>query len=374
MNISQLKLVNFRNYTEEKIDFHPSFNIITGLNGMGKTNILDAIHFLCLGKGYFSGMDKFSVQHENTFFRLEGTFIETNKNTNVVLKYQMGGKKELEVSGVVLDRLSDHVGQFPCVIFAPEDIKLLQDTSEARRNFLNNTLVQFDKDYLTAVIFYNKLLKSRNVYLKSMLATHAFDDLYLESLQEQMVHPAKVIFEKRKQLIGQLQQVFEEVYAILSKKREKCVMLYESQLHKEDPLDLWNSSMSRDKILGRTTCGIHKDDLVLWMNSKPIKNFGSQGQLKSFILALKFSQYRILETSKKVKPLIMLDDIFDKLDEQRVGQLMELVSGDSFGQVFVTDTDNKRIPSLLKNLKKGGRHFTIESGTIKQVQDYEPAQ
>lgn len=369
--LQSLKLTQFRNYKQEKIDFHPAFNTITGLNGMGKTNILDAIFFLSMGKGYFTGLDRYSVQHSQEFFRIQGFFTDGENSLDVVVKYKTGGKKEVEVNGVLMERLSDHVGKIPCVIFAPEDITLLQETSEARRNFLNHTLIQYDAEYLDAIITYNKLLKSRNSFLKQSAAGHSYNDLYLESLHEQMAGPARLIFNKRKQAIQELNILFELLYKVISGNSEECFLTYKSQLENEDPLHMWKESLSMDKLMGRTTAGIHKDDILLWMNGKPIKNFGSQGQIKSYILALKLAQYRLLESTKKSKPIIMLDDIFDKLDEKRVNYLLELMAEDSFGQVFITDTDTKRVPSILRDKKLEGKQFLIANGGVESEFEYQ---
>lgn len=341
---------------------------------MGKTNILEAIYYICLGKGYFTAQDKFAVQHEENIFRIESVIgWETGEMDTVVIKYSLGGKKELDYNGTSLERLSEHLGKLPCVIFAPEDIKLLLDTSEARRNFLNQTLVQIDKEYLQAIHIYNKLLKSRNVYLKQQSFLRSFNDLYLESLQEQMKAPAQTIFHKRKSLVDLLNTFFTESYAQISGERENCTIHYESQLVQNDITDLWTSSLANDKSAGRTTCGIHKDDLVLLMDGKPIKNFGSQGQLKSFILALKLAQYRVLEKNNTGKPIILLDDIFDKLDGERVNHLLHLLSSQSMGQVFITDTDENRIPGILQALNIPHRHCTMEEGKLTKLEEYETA-
>ena len=342
---------------------------------MGKTNILEAIYYICLGKGYFTTQDKFGVQHEKNIFRIESAIgWETGETDTIAIKYTLGGKKELEYNGTGLERLSEHLGRLPCVIFAPEDIKLLLNTSEARRNFLNQTLVQIDKEYLRAIHLYNKLLKSRNAYLKQQSFLRSFNDVYLESLQEQMKEPAQTIFLKRKLLVEMLNAYFTKRYAQISGEKESCLITYESQLSQDDIMDLWTSSLATDKNSGRTTCGIHKDDLVLHMDDKAIKNFGSQGQLKSFILALKLAQYRVLENNNPGKPIILLDDIFDKLDGERVNHLLHLLSAQSMGQVFITDTDEKRIPGVLQDLEIPHKHFTMEEGTLAKQEEYEAAQ
>lgn len=374
MFIKQLSLVQFRNYNEEQWPFHPSINILTGLNGMGKTNVLEAIYFLCMGKGYFSSLDKYSVKQSQSFFRIAGIVENDDKQeTKIVIKYKEGGRKEIEINGAALEKLSDHVGKVPCVLFSPEDVTLLLDTSEARRNFLNNTLVQYDTDYLKAILLYNKLLKSRNAYLKQMSYLKSYDEQYLESLEEQMALPAAVIFEKRKELVLTLNGLFEKTYALISGEHENCSVTYQSQLFDKNILQAWKDTRNTDKILSRTGFGIHKDDILLWMNEKPIKHYGSQGQLKSFVLSLKMAQYHLLKTIKNTKPIIMLDDIFDKLDNERVRHLFDVLSTDEFGQVFITDTDQNRVPEIIGQLSSGGKQFTILEGTIQNTTVYEPA-
>ncbi len=349
--------------------------MLTGLNGMGKTNVLEAIYFLCMGKGYFSALDKYSVKQAESFFRIAGIVESDDKHdTKIVIKYKEGGRKEIEINGTALEKLSDHVGKIPCVLFSPEDVTLLLDTSEARRNFLNNTLVQYDANYLKAILLYNKLLKSRNAYLKQMVYLKSYDEKYLESLEEQMAEPALFIFEQRKGLVKALNEIFEKTYALISGEHENCSVTYQSQLYDKDLLQAWKDTRNHDKMVSRTGFGIHKDDILLWMNDKPIKHYGSQGQLKSFVLSLKMAQYHLLKSIKNTKPVIMLDDIFDKLDNQRVKHLIDILSTNEFGQVFITDTDHKRVPEIISQLSAGGKQFTIFEGNIQNTTEYEPAQ
>lgn len=372
MILENLRLTAFKNYPLENFHFHPSFNVLNGLNGMGKTNVLEAIHFLCLGKGYFSSMDKQCIQKGENFFRIEGHFTDENaEKHSVVVKYMEGSRKTLELNGTSLERLSDHVGNIPCVIFAPEDVRNLLETSESRRNFLNNTLVQYDKEYLQQLMVYTHLLKALNAYFKQMTYLKSYDDLYLQSLQEKMEKPGMIIFQKRKELVAEMNLIFCEIYSMISGEKENCSLVFTSQLEKNSLADLWKESLETDKVLGRTTCGVHKDDLRFIMNENEIKNYGSQGQLKSFVLSLKIAQYMILKRSRDRKPIVLLDDVFDKLDHERVGNLVRLLSRDDFGQVFITDTDEKRVSGILQKLGVQGRQFIIHEGKAVRTESYE---
>lgn len=374
MILENLRLSSFKNYPVENFQFHPSFNILNGLNGMGKTNVLEAIHYLCLGKGYFTAQDKLCIGQGSDFFRIEGTFQDENgEKLLVVVKYGEGGRKQLEINGTSLERLSDHVGSIPCVIFAPEDVRNLLDTSESRRNFLNNTLVQYDKEYLQSLLVYTNLLKTRNAYFKQMTYLKSYDDLYLQSLQEKMERPAMIIYQKRQKLVEDLNQVFSEMYALIAGEKEHCTLVFTSQLEKSSPADLWRESIETDKVLGRTTCGVHKDDIRFIMNESEIKNYGSQGQLKSFVLSLKIAQYMILKRYRQKKPIVLLDDVFDKLDHERVKNLVRLLSRDEFGQVFISDTDEIRVSEILQKLDMQGRQFVISEGKVEKTESYEKA-
>ncbi|MBK8515936.1 MAG: DNA replication and repair protein RecF [Saprospiraceae bacterium] len=325
MYLSNLKLTNFRNYETGSFRFHPAINAIVGKNGMGKTNILEGIYYLCFGKSYFASGDRYVTKHGMQFFRVSGNFIDFEEPKDVVVKYKSGLKKEIEVLGKKIERISDHIGQFLCVIISPDDVHLLLDGSEERRNFLNNTIVQTDKQYLESLLRYTHLLKQRNSLLKTFAENKSFDPLLLESITAGMYAPANYIFNKRNQQVEQIQAIFEEMYMEISGDKEKCTLLYHSQLHFKSIEALMLENVSKDKILSRTTQGIHKDDLIFKMNKEPLRNYASQGQLKSFIMALKLAQYKIIEQTAKKSPLILLDDIFDRLDEDRVKSLLVLL-------------------------------------------------
>ncbi|MBK9257812.1 MAG: DNA replication and repair protein RecF [Saprospiraceae bacterium] len=364
MKIKSLSIYQYKNYESEKIRLHPVLNAFTGLNGMGKTNLLDAVYYLCLGKSYFSATDKLNVMQEKEAFRLEGNFNNETGDHKVVIKVQLNNGKDIELSGKKTTRISDHVGTFPCVMIAPIDIQLMLEGSEERRNFFNNTIVQYDKSYLEDLLVYNKLLKQRNALLKSMQEQKRFDPILLESVSRGMIAPSQNIFTKRKELESKIKAVFSEIYADISGKRENCEIEYSSQLAENGLAVLMEKHIDKDRILCRTTQGIHKDDLTFSMNGYPLKSYASQGQLKSFVLALKLAQYKILETVTGTKPLLLLDDIFDKLDKERVTHLLSLVTHPYFGQVFLTDTQPDRIRDILLELNKEHAIFVVQSGSV----------
>lgn len=367
MNVQSLKLTQFRNYEAAELHFHPGINALIGLNGMGKTNVLDALYFLCLGKSYFSNTDKMVMMMDKDFFRLESIFVGDKDREIVVIKSKAGSRKEIEISGKKAERISDHVGRFLCVIIAPDDIHMMLEGSEERRNFLNNTIVQTDKAYLDDMLLYNGLLKRRNALLKSFAEQRRFDDLLLESVTTGMYAPAERIHQQRKQHTQQMAPLFEEIYAEISGNRETCGIVYESQLGSGNLAALMQANKDKDRVLTRTTQGIHKDDLLFTMNGEPLRHFASQGQLKSFVLALKITQYCMLEANSGQKPILLLDDIFDKLDHTRVKHLLALLIKRQFGQTFITDTNQERIQKILTELGAAYKLFQVKDGNAEEV-------
>lgn len=366
MVVKKLKLTQFRNYEYEAIDFHARVNALTGLNGMGKTNILDALYYMCLGKSYFSTGDRNVIMQNKDFFRIEGEVERFDYPEQIVVKVQTGYKKEIISSGKKAMTISDHIGQFPVVIIAPDDVQLMLEGSESRRNFLNNTIIQSDKQYLEDILLYNALLKRRNVLLKDFQTRNTFDGLLLESITTPMYAPATRIYERRKQETEKLALVFTQTYAEIAQSYENCSLIYDSMLSEKSLEYLMDHNRDRDRILGRTTRGIHKDDLVFMMNGEPLKLFASQGQLKSFVLSLKIAQYRMIEKNTETKPILLLDDIFDKLDMNRVKRLLTLLVDKDFGQIFITETNNHRITEVLDELNTDYKVFQVEKGKILQ--------
>lgn len=364
MHLETLKLAQFRNYEAAAIAFHPGFNVLTGSNGMGKTNILDAVYYLCLGKSFFSPGDKFVARHGSDFFRIEGNFRESGMPEKVVVKSLPGNRKEIEVNGKKLDRIGDLVGRCGCVIISPDDIHLMLEGSEERRNFLNNTIVQTDGHYLDSLLLYTQLLKRRNSLLKAFSEGQPFDPLLLDSISAGMAAPATLICHKREELVQMLSPVFNRCYAAISGAAEQVDIRYQSQLTASDILSLFKSTLDKDRILGRTTAGIHKDDLVFAMNGEPLRAFASQGQIKSFVLALKLAQYEVMRSVSGREPVLLLDDIFDKLDHSRVKHLLGLLHDGSFGQVFITDTESNRMNTVMNEVVGDYHMFQVTDGTV----------
>lgn len=371
MHLSSLKLTNFKNYESGAFDLSPRLNCFTGLNGVGKTNVLDAVHFLCLCKSHTGLNDKHLVRHGESFFRLEGIFQKTTNNrqpatgnqqpvTNIVAKYPLGQRKEIERDGVPFTRLTDYIGQFPVVMIAPDDVTLVQDGSEDRRRFLDSTLSQISPGYLQNLLTYNALLKQRNALLKKFTEEKTFDAALLEGIDRQMPAPAQVIYEQRRRFTARFQPLFQEFYAAISAGREAVEVRYESDMEAGSLADLLQKNLDKDCFLQRTAAGPHRDDLALFMDGQPVKKFASQGQLKSFLLALRLAQYDLLRLEKGFAPILLLDDIFDKLDEQRVRQLVGLLIGRDFGQILVTDTHRDRLEAIIASFTGDYKIFEIE--------------
>ncbi len=335
-----------------------------GLNGMGKTNLLDAIHYMCMTKSNFVNSDRDVVRHGESFLRLEGHFINKDKKEKIVAKVVPGTSKVFEKNDVAYNKLSEHVGLLPLVVVAPDDTALAREGSEERRRFIDNTLSQSDQIYLKNLIFYNRVLKQRNSLLKEGASKGYLDVDLLKTYNQQLLAPAAFIFEKRQELLETLTPIFNDFYQKISGQQEEVSCVYSSQLLKAPLTDLLLANYEKDRILQRTTCGIHKDNLVFKINNREVKKFASQGQLKSYVLALKLAQYELLRQFKGRSPILLLDDLFDKLDVQRVQQLIELLMGDNFGQIFISDTDNDRVEKIVRNFGTEYRKFVVENGEI----------
>ncbi len=365
MFLKNSKAVNFRSYNLLALNYSPKFNVFLGLNGVGKTNALDSIHYLCLGKSYFSSGDRHVLKRGMDFFRNEGWLQKNKKEHHVVAKIVPGKKKELEVNQQKLLRLSDHIGLFPCVMIAPADIQLLIEGSSERRILMDQCISQYDKNYLSDLILYNRLLKQRNAVLKGAKEIGFLDERLLSSYSEQMYEPALRIHERRKKFNVDLTVLFNNYYQQISQGSEECHIEYKSALFDNSLSTLFEQSLEKDKILGRTTSGIHKDDLVFKLDGEVIKPFASQGQLKSFIIAIKLAEYSIIKNLKGFHPILLLDDLFDKLDNQRIASLLNLLNSDEFGQIFISDTDENRIPNILNELKAHSMVYKVDGQQIK---------
>ena len=366
MWIKHLSALNFKNYAEFVIDFSPEVNAFSGDNGAGKTNLLDAIHYLSLCKSYFNPIDSQQIKHGNDFFMLQGVFQRNDEEDIVSCSLKRNQKKKFKRNKKEYSRLADHIGLFPLVMISPNDSIIITEGSEERRRFMDNVISQTDSHYLDLLISYNRVLQNRNGLLKQF-KHRSFDSDLLSVYDAQLVEPGNQIYIQRKLFMESFTKLFNKHYSFLTDNAEPVTLSYESQLNKNTFLNLLEQSAERDQALERTTSGIHKDDLIFTVNDMPLKKFGSQGQQKSFLIALKLAQYDYLTEKKSYKPLLLLDDIFDKLDDKRIKRLMEMVSQDDFGQIFITHTNLDKIRDVFKNISCDLRTFDVAMGTVSET-------
>lgn len=368
MWLKNISLLNFKNYEESALDFSPHANAFTGENGAGKTNLLDAIHYLSLCKSYFNPIDSQQIKSGQDWFMVQGIFERDEKQDTVACSLKRNQKKRFKRNKKEYGRLADHIGIFPLVMISPNDSVVLFDGSEERRRFVDNVISQTDNQYLDTLIRYNNLLLQRNQYLKSSADSGQLDLGLLEVYDDQLVDVGQRIFEKRQAFMRAFLPYFKEHYSYLTDDAEEVGLAYESALFTSDFSALLRGSLEKDRVLARTTQGVHKDDLLLTIHGElSLKKFGSQGQQKSFLIALKLAQYSFLKQKKGFTPLLLLDDIFDKLDHKRTTKLMQMVSEDSFGQFFLTDTDAERIQQIFLEINKPIRIFGINKGTVHET-------
>jgi len=365
MWLQKLSLLNFKNYEEAELSFSQTVNAFTGDNGAGKTNLLDAIHYLSLCKSYFNPIDSQQIRQGGDYFMVQGVFEKNEYDEVVACSLKKNQKKQFKRNKKDYQRLADHIGLFPLVMISPYDISIIIEGSEERRRFIDSVISQTDNQYLDELIVYNKSLLTRNALLKKIAETNRYDPVLLEIYNEQLVGSGTRIFEKRRKFMEEFIPVFNQHYKYISEDAESVGLIYESQLHENSFADLLKSSVEKDRVLERTTCGIHKDELSFSIHNLPMKKFGSQGQQKSFLIALKLAQYSFLHQKKGFKPLLLLDDIFDKLDDKRVEKLMTMVSHDDFGQIFITDTSRPRIERIFASIGVELNIFEVERGAIK---------
>ncbi len=365
MHIKNLQLVNFKNYESENFEFAQKLNCIVGQNGMGKTNLLDAIYYLSMTKSNFSVLDKQIKRHDSEFIRVHGEYQINSKATSFTAKVIPGTSKVFEHQSKAYDKLSDHVGKIPVVMIIPDDSFLVREGSEVRRKFIDNTLAQLDVQYLNALMQYNKLLKQRNAALKSFAEHRNFDVSLLKAYNSQMEPHAEYIYTQRTEFVKDFIPVFKDYHQKIVMKNEVIDCVYKSKLSESSFKDLMLANLEKDRVLARTTNGIHKDDLQFTINGHPLKKFGSQGQTKSYVLAFKLAQYAFLKQAKGITPILLLDDIFDKLDKERIGQLLQLLVCDDFGQIFISDTHEKRLEEMIQKYQFDYKIFYIVEGGIR---------
>ncbi|QOW09650.1 DNA replication/repair protein RecF [Kaistella flava (ex Peng et al. 2021)] len=359
MIVNNLKIQNFKNHQERDFDFSKQINCFVGNNGVGKTNILDALHYLSMAKSFLGNKDLNNIKTDEDFFTIEGTIDDGEKENIIKIQQPKDAKKIIKKNDKSYDRMADHIGFLPSVIISPYDSNLISDSGESRRKFLDAMISQTDSEYLFNLIQYQKTVQQRNALLKDFAKNRYFDADSLEIYNEPLSKFGTRIFEKRREFTDSIVPLIQNYYEIISKGKEKISVIYESDLSENSFGDLLQQNLEKDRILTYTSKGIHKDDLLFEMNGISMKKTASQGQQKSFLIALKLSQMnRIKELTGKT-PILLLDDIFDKLDDSRVSQLIELVNQEHFGQIFITDTSRERTENVVKRINEESKIFEL---------------
>ncbi len=365
MILKRISILNYKNVEQAELEFSPKMNCLIGQNGMGKTNLLDAVYYLSFCKSATNPIDSQNIRHEGDFFVIQG-FYDTDHGDpeEVYCGLKRRQKKQFKRNKKEYTRLSDHIGFIPLVMVSPADAQLIVGGSEERRRFMDVVISQFDKEYLDALIRYNKALTQRNVLLK---AEQEPDDELMAVWEEMMAAAGEVVFRKRCAFIDEFIPTFQRFYAYISQDKERVNLSYQSHAMDGSLADILRANRQRDRIMGYSLKGIHKDDLVMQLGDFPIKREGSQGQNKTYLIALKLAQFDFLKrTGSSTTPLLLLDDIFDKLDASRVEQIVKLVAGDSFGQIFITDTNREHLDKILQKVEGEYKVFFVEDGAVSE--------
>lgn len=359
MRLESLSIVNYKNIEETDLVFSPKINCFIGNNGMGKTNLLDAIYYLSFCKSHSNSIDSQNIRHNADFFVLQGRYRREGATEEIYCGMKRRQKKQFKRNKKDYERLSDHIGLLPLVLVSPDDSILIAEGSDERRKFIDGVISQYNKTYLSELIQYNNALKQRNALLKAEVPV---DDSLFEIWEEQMSLHGGYIHEKRKEFINEFIPIFQNFYSFISGGNELISLAYLSQYDKYDVKKHIRETRSRDLILGHSTCGVHKDELEMLLDGYPIKRVGSQGQNKTYLISLKLAQFNFLKRVHSIPPILLLDDIFDKLDSERVKKIIELVSKDSFGQIFITDTNREHLDSILLQLEEEVSIFNVKNG------------
>lgn len=368
MHLKQLKFTNFKNYEEGEMEFSPKINCFIGNNGVGKTNILDAIYYLSFCKSYFNPIDSQNIRHHQDFFAIHGHYEQANGSVEKVqCQLKPTRRKHFKLNDKEYERLADHIGFIPLVMISPYDRDLINNHSDVRRKYIDGVISQFNGLYLNNLLSYNKALQQRNALLKSFAEKRYFEVSLLEMWDQKLNQLGTEIHEVRKEFVKDFLPIFQKYFNFISEGKELVGMEYISQLREESLESLLKNSLAKDRAIRYTSVGIHKDDLEFKISEYTIKKYGSQGQQKSFVVAIKLAQFEYMRLIKKQKPILLLDDIFDKLDSQRVEQIVKLVNEEEFGQVFITDTQQERIEHIFENNNMDHRIFSIENQIITPI-------
>ncbi len=367
MYLKKLSLTNFKNYEQVELEFTPRINCFVGNNGVGKTNILDAIHYLSLTKSFFNNIDSVSIRHGEEFFIIQGLLIRDDGEDNIFCSFHRQKQKMLKRNGKEYQRLSDHVGRYPVVMISPADNALISEGSEERRKFMNKIISQYSAEYLDSVLNYNKALQQRNKLLRDFSASSVFDEEVLSVWDSQLLKYGSFAYGERSMLIKDLIPVFQEYYSLVSNGKEKVKLRYRSDFSEGNFDEMLKNAINKDRLLEYTTVGLHKDDLMFEMNGHSVKSLGSQGQQKSYLVALKLAKFDYIKRKAGFSPILLLDDIFDKFDAERVAQIIRLVGNHRFGQIFITDTHQERLHDILHSLETDYKLFRIGENGIEEI-------
>jgi len=367
MFLARLHLLQFKNHQSTEVQLINGLNAFIGKNGSGKTNVLDAIHYMSMCKSYLNPIDKQNVMFNQSFFHINGTWNVDKKEHQVACSYKLGAKKKIKLNKKEYEKLAEHIGKFPVVFISPYDGDLINEGSELRRKWMDGIISQVDPLYLNTLQSYNKVLSQRNALLKNMAEHRLFDLESIEVWDAQMSKLGNFIHQKRSEFLDSFIPVFQKFYGQIGIDSEDSNIAYKSQLIGENFTDLLVAHHKKDSYNQYSNVGIHKDDLIFTIKEHPIKKFGSQGQQKSFVIALRLAQFDWLKAQKRTNPILLLDDIFDKLDSERVQKLVQLVTQDYFGQVILSDTDQERMENLLDTLNVPSKLFEVVQGDVQEI-------
>ncbi|MBP2832348.1 DNA replication and repair protein RecF [Aquimarina sp. U1-2] len=348
MILKSLSLINYKNFESINFQFDNKINCLVGNNGVGKTNVLDAIYHLSFGKSYFNPITSQNIRHNSDFFVVDGQYEKNDREEKVIVSAKKGQKKVIKRNGKIYETFSEHIGFLPLVIISPADRDLITEGSDMRRKFVDGVISQSDSNYLSTLLKYSKVVSQRNALLKFFAVNTTFDETQLDVYNQQLYEYGSIIHKKRADFLNTFIPIFIEKYRSISSGEETVALTYQSKLTETDLLTLLAQNLTRDRMLQYTSVGVHKDDLSFEIENYPIKKFGSQGQQKSFLIALKLAQFDFIKEESGVPPILLLDDIFDKLDEKRVEHIIKLVDNQSFGQLFISDTHADRTEEVVK--------------------------
>ena len=362
--LEKIVISDFRNIRLQELEFSPNVNCISGNNGEGKTNLLDAIYYLSMTKSAFATSDRFCFRHGTDEFSIAGTYrMENSLTSRFALKITSKGEKKVKRDDKPYGKVSEHIGVLPIVMVSPSDISMVSESGEERRRFVNAVLSQMDREYMSALQQYNRLLMQRNKILKEQ--TH--DRSLLEVIDMRMAALAEPVYKARKEFVERLRPIVKEYYKTLSGGSEEIDIEYDTELSKAGLDQILSASYEKDKVLKYTTAGLQRDDFIFTMNGHPIRRCGSQGQQKSFLVSLKFAQYEIMKQNYGFAPILLLDDVFDKLDMGRISNLLQMVASNDFGQIFITDSNKVRMAGIVDGLTQDRAYFETVSGTFERI-------